>query len=68
MTEHICFIDKKGTVTLCKGTLRITQGGTKIDRNLIDCSCCAFKTQYAGIEREEFSYTSWTGYLKEVKE
>jgi len=61
MTREVCFIDKEGQIATCGGT--VVNG--KVDDTIIDCSKCGFRKQYNGNEAEYFSYTCWTGEIKE---
>ena len=56
MSRLVCFIDK--TTGQC-GTCSMEANGKEID-----CKKCSFMKQFKGKEREHYSYTRWTGELK----
>lgn len=64
LTRTVCFIDNDGNVGTCgiEG-LDDEQIIEQMGDLCIDCKKCSFYLKFKGKEKEEFSYTAWTGEL-----
>jgi len=68
LDRTICFIDKDGMSGVCTiEGLSDDQIKELMGSYVIDCSKCSFYNKYKGKEKEEFSYTRWTGNLAKEK-